>query len=132
MSANLTLNPFQGLPDINVVEPFSDKDQPLINDVFEVLKKHQAVDRFGLTLLHNHFDVKNGETLLETCDTKNRRLMLQPYKAGDLPKGDFMQTTWRFDDVANFYCLQICDTSNGHGVNHFPLFDPPGGGGQDS
>lgn len=49
----------------------------------DVLKKHNALDRFGITLLHKHFDVADDEIMLETTDVGNRTLHMQPIKTKD-------------------------------------------------
>ncbi|GHH89114.1 hypothetical protein GCM10018793_70980 [Streptomyces sulfonofaciens] len=83
------------LPHVREVEPFSEKDQPCFEEVREVLKKHGALSRFGLTLLHQHFDMADNEVLLETTDVENRVQTLTVKKKSDLDS--VLETAWRLD-----------------------------------
>src|SRR3990172_9207208 len=49
----------------------------------DVLKKHNALNRFGITLLHKHFDVADDEIMLETTDVENKTLHMRPVKTKD-------------------------------------------------
>lgn len=43
---------------IDNVRPIDDEDLPCLNEIFEILKKHNCIDRFGVALLHKHFDLQ--------------------------------------------------------------------------
>lgn len=45
------------LPDIRDALPLGPDDEPLMVDLYQVLKKYSALKRFGITLLHKHFDL---------------------------------------------------------------------------
>ncbi len=53
------------LPNIDEVSALSDEDRVCIDEIISVLEKHDRLKRFGLTLLHQHFPVEDGEILLE-------------------------------------------------------------------
>lgn len=54
------------LQDIDHVEPVSDKDHAVLVELKEVLLKHGYTNRFGVCLLHRHYDISQDEIILET------------------------------------------------------------------
>ncbi len=44
----------------NYVRPLTESDAPMVKELAEVLKKYDALDRFGLTLLHQHLMITIG------------------------------------------------------------------------
>src|SRR3954468_20041366 len=99
----------EGLLDINAVRPLSDDDKECFGALKEVLTRYGALQRFGVTLLHSHFPIYDGEMLVEECDQHARTLTLKPMKQADLGEGTLMQTNWRLDTeqaVAN--CIGFC------------------------
>jgi len=85
------------LPDISQVEPFSEKDQACVTDIISVLRKHNALKRFGITLLHQHFPIDDDEVFLETCDRENRALTIRPVKKDASRNVPAKHTAWRLD-----------------------------------
>jgi hypothetical protein len=69
--------------DIDEVEPMNADDAECLAEVRDVLKKHEMLSRFGIALLHKHFDLKDDEILLETSDNDARTLILKPTKKSD-------------------------------------------------
>jgi hypothetical protein len=102
-----TLETLPPLPDIDEVEAFSEKDHACINAIREILRQHEALGRFGLTLLHSHFNVTNDEVLVETVDTETRTLVTRPVKADDKTIGNSIETSWRLDSPTG---LARCET----------------------
>lgn len=79
---------------IDNVKPIDDEDLPCLNEIFDVLKKHNCADRFGVALLHKHFDLQVGEILLETTDVDGREQWIRPVKESYLKvNGIEAQTT---------------------------------------
>jgi hypothetical protein len=76
------------------VEYLGPEDEELFAELREVLLRHGAQDRFGVTLLHRHFDTKPDEALVETVDEEARTLTVRPTRLqpGDAPTA----TSWRF------------------------------------
>ncbi|MEV0374333.1 hypothetical protein AB0I10_31820 [Streptomyces sp. NPDC050636] len=102
-----TANPLPKLPDIDDVEPASDTDQQCIDEVRAVLSRHGALQRFGLTLLHEHFDVADDEILVEEIDVENRTLTSRPQKVTDV--GNSVATAWRLDEPTDIgRCITRC------------------------
>jgi hypothetical protein len=115
MTATQLAPQHRDLTDINDVEPFTpEKDQPLFDDLKAVLTKHNAMSRFGISLLHRHFDVVGGEMLVEFCDTEKRTLTIKPLPDDQLPGDTYIETSWRFDITgANQACTLKCVGSGG-------------------
>lgn len=114
---NITTEPLKRLPDITEVEPFNEKDKPVVDEIIQVLKKYNALDRFGLTLLHQRFDVPDDEVMIETTDIEAKSQTIQPMKIKDVDPSNTIETSWRLDTgkpVMGCICLKI----NGHG--HYP------------
>lgn len=105
------------LPDISKVIPMGPADQPMVNDVIAVLKKHNALDRFGLTLLHQHFPVGADEVLVESTDVQSRAQLIETAKKGDVLGLPHTVTSWRLD-TGQPLAICICrDYGTGH--SHF-------------
>jgi hypothetical protein len=95
------------LPDIDEVEPISEKDQACIDAVRAVLKEYGALSRFGITLLHQHFAVSEDEVMMEFVDKENRVLTTRPVKAVDHPSENSVETSWRLDSLTG---TKKCET----------------------
>jgi hypothetical protein len=95
---------------ISEVEPLSDQDRPLFNDLIAVLKKYDALDRFGITLLHKHFEMAEDEVLLETTDLRTRIQTIEPVKKSELDGVEAIETSWRLDTegpLMNCKCVKM-------------------------
>lgn len=114
---------FNGLDEVDDVKPLSTEDMPFVEEFKELLKKHNKLDRFGLSLLHKHFDLAEGEILLESTDVHGRRQVIEPIRAETLPEGEAMETAWRFDTEEKFWCFAYCQSSGrGHQPQHRDIF----------
>lgn len=105
------------LPDIDDVVPLADADEQLIAELRGVLDRHGAVQRFGITLLHQHFDVTDDEVLVETVDPTTRTLTIRPESAAQFEGMKSIETQWRLDDPHGMLrCVQVCP--GGSSSNH--------------
>jgi hypothetical protein len=96
------------LPHINDITPLNDADMTCVNELRDVLKKHGALDRFGITLLHKHFDIEPDEVLVERTDEASKVQTIRPYKKAELDTC-IQQTAWRLsDDAAVMGCYTVC------------------------
>jgi len=111
--------------DIDAVRPISNEDAPILRELREVLRKHGALNRFGFTLIHNHFDIGPDEHLLESIDVDARVLTIRPVATKEL--GATIQTAWRFAEsdtgtepvlVCRLKCPWKPGTSEHAGVRH--------------
>jgi hypothetical protein len=114
---------FNELLDIDEVQPLSAEEMPFVEEFKQLLQKHNKLDRFGLTLLHRHFDLADGEVLLEDTDVNRRIQEIRPIKADSLPAGSAMETAWRFDEGPKMWCVLFCINVGGHNTNHRNIFE---------
>jgi hypothetical protein len=94
---------------ISEVEALSSEDEPLIADLIAVLQRHNALDRFGITLLHKHFEMEPDECLLETTDLSTRVQTIRPISKAEVAGIDAIETAWRLDThgpLMSCICIQ--------------------------
>jgi hypothetical protein len=94
--ANLRPMNWNDLPDIEDLEPASEEESCLA-EVQEVLERHGKAGRFGIVLLHKHFELADDEVMMETWDPSTRTLTSRPVSVEDLAGKAIRPTTWRFD-----------------------------------
>jgi hypothetical protein len=87
---------WEGLERIEEVDPLSTSDRQVLDEVRAVLARHGALQRFGVTLLHSHFDLEPDEVLVEKVELSSRTITIQPLHADDL-EGTLQGTTFRLD-----------------------------------
>ena len=96
-------------PYITEVEPLGDGDAAVLRDVRDVLSRHGALERFGLTLLHEHFDLREGEILAEETNVSERSQQMRPVLLDDLVGSRTVETSWAFEpDSGDVTCLTVC------------------------
>jgi len=121
----LSISPVQWskLKNIDDVEPIGDGDAACLAEVRDVLKKHGALLRFGVALLHSHFDLADDEIMLESSDDESRSLLTRPVRqadAGDRSVG----TIWMLREgnaETMSWCRRFCrklPISGGHNQDH--------------
>lgn len=71
-------------------------DVECLQEVRAVLARHDQMNRFGVTLLHKHFDVADGECLIETTDSDRREQSITVMRREDLDGQEVIETAWRF------------------------------------
>ncbi len=87
----------QQLPNIIEVKPLSDSDKETMDKLYQVLKEQNALNRFGITLLHEHFEVADDEVLIEFTDIETRTQTIKPVFKNDPELIDAIETSWRLD-----------------------------------
>ena len=97
---------------IHDVAPLSDADYEVLREIGDVLRRHGRTDRFGVCLLHKHFDVSEDEELLEDTDEQQRLSTVRVVKAGATQESS-IETMWRYSDklVAGTKCVIRCISS---------------------
>ncbi len=86
------------IPNLNDIDPhLSAADETCLLEVAEVLQRHGVASRFGVTLLHRHFEVGDDEVMIEGIDAENRKLSWGPIKATDELAQGAVETCWRLD-----------------------------------
>ena len=121
-STAIAIQPMQWseVPDINAVQEFSAEDERCFREIRDVLKKYNALDRFGLTLVHTHFDINDDEVMVETTDVEARTQLVRPMKKTALGDQRYSITNWRLAEGENVVARTcICTrTDQGHPGRH--------------
>src|SRR5881396_753883 len=86
---------YSSLTDIDEVEPLSDQDHLVLTDLRDVLRKHGVTNRFGVCLLHKHFDLNDDEVLMESTDHGARVSTLAVARRNSI-HGRSIETMWKF------------------------------------
>tara|TARA_R110000823_G_C15886413_1_gene495580 strand:- start:983 stop:1357 length:375 start_codon:yes stop_codon:yes gene_type:complete len=115
---NLETVQWSSLKDIDEVEPINDKDHEVLSELKEILLKHGYINRFGVTLLHRHFDIAQDEIIMENTDTEARVSVLSVEK--DCGGQSTIETMWKFADGphAVTQCVLRCHYFLGHKQRH--------------
>jgi hypothetical protein len=103
---------------IEAVEGLGPEDKAVIDRIREVLEENDALDRFGLTLLHTHFDLDDDEVLVEKVDSELRTITIRPEKKAELEEvADPVATSWRLRPKGGVEATLQCFRNKG-GVYH--------------
>ena len=107
-------------PEVEVVRPVDAADEAVLQDMREVLARHQALDRFGVMLIHRHFDLEPGEILYESTDLERRQQTIEVRQASEFAEDpQVLQTQWVFDGSGRtLVCVGFCHYANGHKHHH--------------
>jgi hypothetical protein len=107
---------WSSLDHIADVRPIDDADTACLEDIRQVLLKHGALSRFGVSLLHRHFELNDDELMMETTDVERREHWVRPVKRSWLHEnGVTAQTTIVSFDEEGFHQYCGCDPrASGH------------------
>ncbi|MEW7006757.1 hypothetical protein [Lentilitoribacter sp. EG35] len=120
MSLNLQPMKWSDVTHIDDIKPIGETDHAVFSEIKDVLKRHNALDRFGMFLVHKHFELSENEYVLEETDEENRLQTLSVVEGND-PEKDTIQTMWRFaEEGAELVtvCELRCDYFLGHKQKH--------------
>jgi hypothetical protein len=98
---------WDGLESIDDIRPLSAEDRPIIAEVRDVLARHGALERFGLTLLHSHFELEGDEVLVEEVHSGERLLTTRPRQTTDETSALFA-TSFRLDQGLTPMTVTYC------------------------
>lgn len=84
------------------VKPIDDSDAACLEEVRQILMKHGALSRFGVSLLHSHFDLSDDEIMMETTDLERREQLVRPVKK-----------SWLEDEGVTAQTTVVCFDENG-------------------
>lgn len=97
------------LPDLCEVDHFGPADEAIFKELRAVLAKHDALGRFGVVLLHQHFPLREDERLVEFVDAQGRVLTVKPVSISEATAVNAVQTQWRLDrPTPTLGCEQWC------------------------
>jgi len=108
--SSIAINPIQwtSIANIDAADTtFTEEDAACLAEVRQVLVKHGRLAKFGVTLIHKHFELRDHEYLLETIDEENRTLTMnvvdQSLLSGCIP------TQWSLErETAAQWCRSYC------------------------
>ncbi len=86
-----------GFTDIESVRPLGPEDDAVMADLHRTLERHGALDRFGISLLHQHFDLEEGEIMLEETNKAERLQQMRVVQAADLENVANIATAWSLE-----------------------------------
>ncbi|MGO9444301.1 MAG: hypothetical protein ACLPXB_05920 [Thiobacillaceae bacterium] len=118
----VAIQPMQWKPiiDISETEGFTEVDAACFAEVRDVLSKYGLLDKYGMSLVHRHFDILDDECLVERVDADTRTLSVRPVKQAELQPNATTVTMWRFtqgEKVAEVSC-QCYVSARGHEGRH--------------
>jgi len=96
------------------IEPITDEDFEVLSEIRDVLDKHEYLDRFGIALLHRHFEIQEDEFAIEYTDEQKRISEVRIEKREEATEKNSVQTMWRFTkEGANAVtrCVLRCNSS---------------------
>src|SRR5215470_7449232 len=85
------------LAGIDRVERRLDSEASLFGEIRELLKRYDVEKKYGLALLHKHFDLADDEVLVEYTDIENRTLITRPAPRSEASAGDAVETVWSLE-----------------------------------
>ncbi len=117
---SMSAEEFNALPHIDDIDPLNVGDHKCMEELRDVLEKHGKLSRFGITLLHRHFDLNEGEILVEFTDTANRVQTVEIEMLAD-KRPCAIETAWVLKSgtsMAACYPGVCVHTSSGHYRGH--------------
>jgi hypothetical protein len=111
---------WSSLPDIDAVQPIGEADVQVL-DEYDVLLRNNRSDRFGVCLLHKHFEIASNEIAVEYTDIEARTSTVVVEPSESPSGGNHIETVWRFKHdgpVAVTVCEQRCHYDKGHRSVH--------------
>jgi hypothetical protein len=120
--AQIAVYPLQwsNLENIDNVRPIDEGDADCLQEIRHVLEKHGCLKRFGISLLHSHFELEEDEMLLETTDVEKREHWVRPVKKSFLEEAglDTQTTVLCFDEKGYSRNCGCCRDKHGHTGRH--------------
>lgn len=99
-----TAKNWNDLKTLTDVHELSVDDNDCLNELQAIIEKHGLTSKFGVALLHKHFDIEEDEVLLESNNPIERTLNSRPININEAENGDYATTIWRFDDGHRYGC----------------------------
>jgi hypothetical protein len=107
---------------IDSVEYRREQEAVAFAELRAVLARYGLLEKYGITLLHKHFELADDEILVEYTDMETWTLTAKPTKVGKFPKNELVETTWALGlDETAMSCVTSCRYyagSNTHAVEH--------------
>lgn len=109
--------PYMGSPKL---QPFSPDDSECFREIRDVLARHRALKRFGVFLIHKHFDIDDDEEMTECTDQPGRLLTIAPRKKVEIDRDVTIPTNWIFTETEEIAaaCCTCARNDQGHQGYH--------------
>lgn len=93
----------------------------MLQEIRQILKKHQALNRFGLVQMDHTTQLPQGQVMSESCDILNRQLHSIPTQKDASGQAN-VETQWRLDlpHLLKQCTVDCAPDRDGHGGNHKP------------
>ncbi|PIC03678.1 hypothetical protein CS060_13935 [Anoxybacillus flavithermus] len=90
----------------------NEEEKALFSEIYKVMEKYKHLDRkFGLSLVHSHFPMSDGEVLYETHDVEARTLKLEVIDKNKASQSkNTIISQWQFDGDGNPVPTMYCCT----------------------
>lgn len=110
-SAQRTATQWNHFPDIRDTGPLTANDRACLDAIRDVLGQYGCFDRFGVNLLHKHFEMADDEILVEQVDEAGRRLVTKPIKVAlvQLEMPTAYETQWHWQRNPKGEVAQVCN-----------------------
>lgn len=92
------------LPNFMETHELTDHDEKCLEELQSVIEKYNLTGKFGVSLLHKHFEIEKDEVLLEKNDPVTRELTSRPIKVASNMEESYAVTQWRFDNGNRYGC----------------------------
>ena len=91
----------------------------MLQEIRQILKKHKALNRFGLTQMDSTIQLPKDQVMTESCDIPNRQLHSIPTAKGNSVKKT-VETQWSLNHSHLLkQCTETCNPGpEGHGGKH--------------
>lgn len=96
------------LDHIDDLESVTDSDIECMKEIEKTLNKYNCSSKFGVALLHKHFNLEDDEIFVETYDPASRTLTARPAKRSSLVENEYTETIWKLDN--GIKAIKSCDS----------------------
>lgn len=86
------------MPDMGeeALDGFSPSDSPMFRNIRDALVRNDALDIFGLYLIHKHFDISADEEMIEDVDFNQEIVRIRPRLRSEINIDAMVPTNWFF------------------------------------
>jgi hypothetical protein len=108
----------------------SNDETTTLDGIRRILQRHDAIDRFGVRLIHDQLDLGDGEVLLESCDLHRRQLSCAVTTIDDPQFVKSIETFWCWEPVdasGDSTAVQACERKCVRGCVSLPHGHQTGG-----
>jgi hypothetical protein len=95
-TSQMTALQWRDIPHIDHIDKISPEDHECLEDIRSVLARHNRLKKFGIALLHHHFDLDETEILVESVDPQARTLSARVVPRSQVDLANAIETFWRF------------------------------------